>query len=135
MQGEPLGTPSYMPPEQAAGDNSAVDVTADVYSLGAILYASLTGRPPFHSANQFDTLHQVINDEVTPPRRLNSSIPSELETITLKCLEKQPSCRYSSAGEVAADLRRYLAGEPIKSSATERHLCMRAVGETAFACS
>lgn len=115
VEGELLGTPSYMPPEQARGDTCKIFATADVYSLGAVLYATLTGRPPFQSANQLDTLNQVLNDEVTPPTRLNSQIPIDLETITLKCLEKQPERRYQSAGEVANELRLFLDGKPIRA--------------------
>ena len=111
VQGELIGTPGYMPPEQARGDE--VTFASDVYSLGAVLYETLTGRAPFQSANQLDTLHQVLEDEVIPPRSLNSQVPHDLETITLKCLEKNPLDRYETAEEVADELRRHLNGESI----------------------
>ena len=113
MQGEIVGTPSYMPPEQAQCKVDEINAVSDVYSLGAILYAMLTGRPPFQSANQLDTLHQVVHEKALAPRKLNSKIPSDMETITLKCLEKQPARRYATAAELADDLRRCAAGDPI----------------------
>lgn len=111
--GQILGTPSYMPPEQAKGDLANVGPLSDVYSIGALLYACLTGAPPFRSATGFETIRQVIEGDLVSPRRLNSQIPLDLETICLKCLEREPSRRYQSADEVAAELRRYLNGEPI----------------------
>ncbi len=116
--GQILGTPSYMPPEQAAGKTDQIGPLADVYSLGALLYCLLIGRPPFQASNALDTLLQVIEQEPVALRKLNRDVPLDLEIITLKCLEKNPASRYRSAGDVAADLQRFLDDEPILA----RHL-------------
>ncbi len=113
--GQILGTPSYMPPEQAAGRIDQVAEPADIYSMGAVLYATLTGRPPFQADNLLDTVMQVIEREPVAPRVLNPKIPLDIETICLKCLEKDRRRRYASAGELAEELRRYLDGEPIRA--------------------
>jgi serine/threonine protein kinase len=118
LDGEVLGTPAYMSPEQARGEAHQVDARTDIYSLGVVLFELLTGDRPFRG-NRRMLLLQVLHDEPRPPRSLNDRVPRDLETICLKALSKTPSRRYSTAGDLAEDLRRYLRGEPI---------CARPVG-------
>ena len=113
--GQILGTPSFMSPEQARGKVRGVGPRSDVYSLGAILYSLLTGRAPFSGSNPIEVIKRVIERDPTPPRRLKPQLDKDLETITLKCLQKDPDERYSSARELAEDLGRFLKNEPIRA--------------------
>lgn len=113
--GQVLGTPSYMPPEQAVGKTKEIGPRSDVYSLGAVLYCTLTGRPPFQAASTLDTLLQVLDRDPVSPQAINSAVPRDLETICLKCLEKDPQHRYASAKDLVDELQRFLDGKPIKA--------------------
>jgi WD40 repeat protein/predicted Ser/Thr protein kinase len=115
LSGQLLGSPNYMPPEQAAAKRGAVGKRSDVYALGAILYHLLTGRPPFVAPTVAETLHEVLNTEPVSPRVLNPGVPRDLETICLKCLEKDPAKRYQTAASLAEELARFVGQEPIQA--------------------
>jgi serine/threonine protein kinase len=113
--GDVLGTPYYMAPEQALGRTRQVGPATDVYALGSVLYEMLTGRPPFAGSTVLETLEQVCRHDPVPPSRLQPAVPPDLEVICLKCLHKSAADRYAGAAELAADLRAYLDGEPIRA--------------------
>ena len=131
LSGAILGTPGYMAPEQAAGKRGQLGPASDVYSLGAVLYHMLTGRPPFQAASAVETVLLAIEQDPLPPRLLNPRVDRELEMIVLKCLQKAPDLRYASAGALARDLAAYLADEPTTArSGFFRQLFSRMFRET-----
>ncbi len=110
VSGQALGSPNFMPPEQAAGKHKTSGPTSDIYGLGAILYYLITARPPFMAENASAAVRQVLENDPVSPRVLNPGVPRDLETICLKCLQKEPEQRYASAQEVADELGRFLRG-------------------------
>src|SRR5262249_27764140 len=120
MTGHVVGSPNYMPPEQAASNRGKLSRRTDVYALGAMLYHLVTGRPPFVGAALADTLEQVLNAEPVAPRVLNPSVPRDLETICLRCLEKEPDKRYGTGQALADELGRFLNTEPIQARPVTR---------------
>jgi len=113
--GTTIGTPAYMPPEQASGESGRVDHRADIYSLGAVLYELLTGKPPFSGDTMMNTLIKVLNDEPVPLKRLNPRVHRDIQTIVLKAMEKTPERRYPTMRSFADDVRRFIAGESISA--------------------
>jgi serine/threonine protein kinase len=114
LEGMAIGTPEYMSPEQAQGKKK-IDARSDVYSVGAVLYKAITGRPPFTGKTVLDILKKIVSDDPQPPRRFRPGIARNLETVCLKCLEKNPDRRYATAEDLAVDLERFLAGEPVRA--------------------
>lgn len=131
QSGAVLGTPAYMAPEQAAGRRGLIGPAADVYGLGALLYAMITGRPPFQAASPVDTILMVLEQDPVPPRVINPKADADLELIALKCLQKPAELRYASADGLADDLEAYLANEPISARSSHfSQILSRAFGET-----
>ena len=137
VTGQMLGSPNFMPPEQASADRGKVGRPSDVYGLGAILYHLLTARPPFQAESFESVITQVLNAEPVSPRLLNSSVPADLETICVKCLQKEPARRYQNAQELADELGRFLRDEPIHARPITRaerawRWCRRKPGLASF---
>jgi len=120
LSGVILGTPSYMAPEQVSGNGQTIGPGTDVYALGALLYEMLTGAAPFRGFTPMETLCQVMEAELVPPSRLRHGVPEDLETICLKCLDRDPARRYSSAEDLAEDLRRYQENQPVRAHRTSK---------------
>jgi hypothetical protein len=120
--GSVLGTPEYMSPEQASGKNKDIGPAADVWALGVLLYELLTGRTPFRADAMLDTLAAVLFDETLPPSRRFGEVPKALDWVCLKCLEKRPEQRYASAADLADDLDRFVAGEPVRAHPRSRRI-------------
>jgi tetratricopeptide (TPR) repeat protein/predicted Ser/Thr protein kinase len=120
VTGSTVGTPDYMPPEQAMGQKDQIDPRSDIFSLGATLYHCLTGRTPFSGQELLEVLTKVVNDDPPAPSAIDPAIPKDIETICLKCLEKDKGKRYQSASELALDIKRYLQGEPITGKRTSQ---------------
>jgi eukaryotic-like serine/threonine-protein kinase len=118
VPGQVMGTPGYMAPEQARGRNENVGPAVDIYALGVLLYEALTGRPPYRGVSGMESVHLMLSEEPLPPSRLRPDLPRDLETICLHCLHKEPYKRYATAGQLAEDLERFLAGEPIRARPT-----------------
>jgi serine/threonine-protein kinase len=122
-----LGTPCYMAPEQAEGRGPEVDARADVYSLGCILYEVLTGRRPFDGRDVMEIARKQIGKRPPRPSKVSGGVAAEVEAVCLKCLEKDPALRYSSAGELADELRSFLDGRPVKAASPEARRARRSV--------
>ena len=118
VQGQLLGTPQYMAPEQARGEHTRIDARTDVYGLGATIYEALCGAPPFEGAGNLQTLYKMMNEEPPPLRKRAPEVPADVESVVLKALEKDPARRYQTARELAEDLQRTLDGEPVKARPT-----------------
>jgi eukaryotic-like serine/threonine-protein kinase len=125
VTGQMLGTPGYMSPEQARGETTGLDRRSDVFSLGAVLYEVLTGTPPFASDSAVDSLVRVLAEDPVPPSRRAPELPRDLETVVLRCLEKEPDCRYPTARDLAEDLERFLADRPVAARPVSRRERLR----------